>query len=194
MIADLTVRTVATLNQPMSGRRESSLLARGFPPVVGSEPRVLLLGSLPGAASIAAGQYYAMPRNAFWTIMGSLCGAGPELAYELRLAALQHAGIALWDVLQAAVRPGSLDASILASTQQVNDIVGLVARHRSIRLIGCNGRKAASIFARQIAPQLPRTDIDCVDLPSTSPAYASLRPDAKLHRWRSALMPYLRAD
>jgi TDG/mug DNA glycosylase family protein len=175
----------------MSGTAASSDLSRGFPPVVGLKPRVLVLGSLPGAASIAAGEYYAMRHNAFWKIMGALCAAGPELDYERRLGALRQAGIALWDVLHAAVRPGSLDADIVAATQQVNDIAGLVGRHRSIRLIAFNGRKAAAVFFRHVGPRLARTDIECVTLPSTSPAYAMLRPAEKLARWRAGLAPHL---
>jgi TDG/mug DNA glycosylase family protein len=61
---------------------------------------------------LKAGQYYAHSRNAFWPIMGELFGAGPSLPYLERVARLQSAGVALWDSLQACVRPGSLDASI----------------------------------------------------------------------------------
>ena len=167
--------------------------SRGFPPVIGADPRVLVLGSLPGQASLAARQYYAQPQNAFWMIMGELCGARPELGYVARLEALKGAGIALWDVLSEATRPGSLDSSIVAGSQTVNDIAALVARHETIRLIACNGQKAAEIFRRRVAPGLGRTDLETVALPSTSPAYASLRRTEKLARWRRALRPYLPA-
>jgi hypoxanthine-DNA glycosylase len=172
---------------------QSQQLARGFAPVVGRSPRVLLLGSLPGAASIAAGEYYAMRRNAFWPIMGALCGAGPELDYRDRLAALKQHGIALWDVLHAAVRPGSLDAAIVTATEQVNDIAALVGLHRSIRLVAFNGGKAAALFTRHVAPALAAASLESVTLPSTSPAHAALRPEQKLVRWRAALDPWLRA-
>jgi len=177
----------------MPDRSGSCEPARGFPPVLGPRPGVLLLGSLPGAASIAAGQYYAQRRNAFWRIMGELCAAGPELDYASRLRALTQAGVALWDVLHSAVRPGSLDADIVAATQQVNDVAALIGRRRSIRLVGFNGRKAAAVFRRHVEPQLARSDLRFVTLPSTSPAFAALRPEAKLEVWRSALAPYLRA-
>jgi hypoxanthine-DNA glycosylase len=168
-------------------------LATGFLPVVGRAPRVLILGSLPGRASIEAGEYYASPQNAFWKIMGALCGAEPELAYAARLDALGRAGIALWDVLHAAVRPGSLDASIVPATQQTNDIAGLLARHATIRMIGFNGLKATTVFRREVGTRLPRSDLALVSLPSTSPAHARLRPAQKLARWREALAPHLRA-
>lgn len=168
-------------------------LSRGFPPVVGAAPRVLLLGSLPGRASLDRYQYYAQPRNAFWWIMGALCGAEPELDYPERLAALEHAGLALWDVLHEAARPGSLDSSIVAASQRVNDVAGLVAKHSTISLVAFNGRKAAEIFRRHIESLLTRDDLEFVTLPSTSPAYASLRRDEKLVRWREVLVPQLRA-
>jgi len=92
---------------------------RSFPPVATSEARVLILGSMPGIASLTAGQYYAHPRNAFWRIMGKLVGAGPENPYDERLRILKKGGIALWDVLDSCVRPGSLDANI--SNETPND-------------------------------------------------------------------------
>jgi len=193
MITDLTARPAATLNRDMSAA-EANEVSRGFPPVVGRAPRVLVLGSLPGRASLEAGQYYAQPQNAFWRIMGALCAAGPELGYAQRLEALEHAGVALWDVLHAAERPGSLDASIVEASAEINDVGGMIARHRTIRLIGFNGQKAAAIFRRNVEATLPREDLTLVTLPSTSPAYASLRREQKLERWREALAPHLRAD
>lgn len=177
----------------MSRKQPSSRASRGFPAVVGAHPRVLILGSLPGRASIEAGRYYAQPRNAFWPIMGSLCGAHPQIEYPKRLELLTRAGVALWDVLFEAVRHGSLDSSIVTNTQRVNDIPGLVARHDSLRLVAFNGKKAAEVFRRRIEPDLPAGRIETVTLPSTSPAYASLRLGQKLDRWREVLSPYIRA-
>jgi hypoxanthine-DNA glycosylase len=174
------------------GTRQEPKKSRGFPPVVGDEPRVLVLGSLPGQASLRAGQYYAQPQNAFWAIMGELCGARPELDYDERLEALKRSGVALWDVLYEATRPGSLDSSIVSSSQNVNDVAGLVARHETIGLIAFNGQKAAEVFRRRIASGLMRSDLETAILPSTSPAYASLRRAEKLARWRRVLGPRLR--
>lgn len=192
MITDLTGEEPATLNRRMRAETDKTGLSRGFPPVVGRAPRVLILGSLPGRASLDAGEYYAQAQNAFWPIMGELCSAGPGLAYAHRLRALTRAGIALWDVLHAALRPGSLDADIVPMTQQVNDIAGFISRRKSIELIGFNGKKAAEIFRRHIEDGLRRRDIATVTLPSTSPAYASLRRAQKLDHWRAALAPHLR--
>jgi len=192
MITDLTDRPIRDLNQGVNAEPNLER-SRGFPPVIGREPRVLILGSLPGQASLAARQYYAQVQNAFWPIMGEICGARSELDYVARLEALKRAGVALWDVLHEAARPGSLDSSIVVGTQTVNDIARLIARHRSIGLVAFNGQKAAEVFRRNIEATLTRTDFAQVTLPSTSPAYASLRRSAKLARWRRVLGPHLRA-
>jgi hypoxanthine-DNA glycosylase len=165
-------------------------ISTGFPPVVAEASRILILGSLPGRASLAAGQYYAQPRNAFWRIMAAICGAGPELEYEARLQGLRAAGIALWDVLAAAHRPGSLDAAIRSETMQVNDFAQLFRRANGIRLIAFNGRKAAALFERHVVlPEMLATTARVV-LPSTSPAYAAMSLAAKCQAWIAALHPY----
>lgn len=177
----------------MPVNRNKDTYASGFPAVVGRDPRILILGSLPGQASLVANQYYAMPRNSFWFVMNAICGADPGLAYQERLRRLKRAGIALWDVLHAAERAGSLDAAIVRSSEQANDIAALTARCTSIRLIAFNGQKAAASFRRHIEPALTRDDIEFAVLPSTSPAHAALSPHLKLKRWRAVLMPHLRA-
>jgi len=194
MITDLNPSKLSPVSgvEPASTRGTGK--SRGFPPVVGSAPRVLLLGSLPGRASLAAGRYYAQPRNAFWPIMEALCGAGLELPYRRRLAALKRAGIALWDVLHAAERPGSLDAAIVTATLEINAIAELLTAHPRITCIGFNGQMAAHLFRRHVEPLMPAREIALVTLPSTSPAYASLRVEQKASRWRRLLAPYLGSE
>ena len=164
--------------------------ARGFAPVVGGAPRVLVLGSLPGGASLAAGEYYAHPRNAFWTIMGELAGARAALPYAERCARLMAAGIALWDVCAAAHRPGSLDAAIDMASVEPNDIAGLLAAQASIGRVLFNGAKAAELYRRLVLPSLTgaAAQLDRLVLPSTSPAHAGLSLGSKLAAWRSAML------
>ncbi|MEN5352062.1 DNA-deoxyinosine glycosylase [Luteimonas sp. TWI165] len=161
-------------------------MLRSFAPVVGPGARVLVLGSMPGVASLEASRYYAHPRNLFWPIMGALFDAGPELPYAQRLARLQQAGIALWDVAGECVRPGSLDARIEAGSVVANDIAGLLAAHPGIDRIRFNGSAAQTLFRRHVLPALLRVP-DLARLPSTSPAHAALRFDAKLAAWRTGL-------
>jgi len=161
----------------------------GFAPVVGARPRVLILGSLPGRVSLARGEYYAQPRNAFWKIMGDVFGAGPELAYAERCAALASRGVALWDVCAAAARPGSLDADIEEDSVAVNDFAAFFATRPSLTRILCNGAAAHRLYVKRVVSTLPEPTqkIDIVRLPSTSPAHAAAPFAAKLAAWRAAL-------
>jgi len=163
-----------------------SKLLQGFPPVVDERSSVLVLGSMPGAASIKAGEYYAHPRNSFWWIFGQLIGAGPELPYEQRIALLRKHGIALWDVLARCERPGSLDADIDDETAAPNDFADFYRRHPRIWRVYFNGSKARQSYQQRVLPTLQGADlhIEYHRLPSTSPAHAS-RPEAeKLEAWR----------
>jgi hypoxanthine-DNA glycosylase len=166
-----------------------------FPPVCDNRARVLILGSMPGAESLARQQYYAHPRNAFWSIMQALAGAGPELEYAQRLAALRNSGIALWDVLSACRRAGSLDANIEPASELPNDIAGLLAEFPRIALVCFNGATAERLFNKHVRPQLATAEdrIEFRRLPSTSPAHAAMRPADKLAAWRKVISPCVEA-
>jgi hypoxanthine-DNA glycosylase len=168
-------------------RQEESGLTRinGFPPVVGKFVRVLILGSMPGNASLARNQYYGLPHNAFWRIMGDLFGAGANLPYTQRLRVLTDQGIALWDVLDSCYRPGSLDSAIDDRTAKANDFAMLFREHRMISYIFFNGQKAAQLFAKRILPTIEdkQPAKTLVTLPSTSPALASMTYEQKLEQW-----------
>jgi hypoxanthine-DNA glycosylase len=152
---------------------------------VGADPRVLVLGSLPGAASLAAHEYYAHPRNLFWDLMGELFAAGRELPYAARVARLTEAGIAVWDVLHQAHRPGSLDADIHPDTLVPNDFGALFDAHPRLRTVAFNGQAAAALFRRHVMPGLPADPHRTfVTLPSTSPAHAGRTRAEKLALWR----------
>lgn len=161
--------------------------ARSFPAVLGERPRILILGSMPGTASLAAGQYYAHPYNQFWNILGQICGAGPELPYGQRLQRLTLRGLALWDVLHSCVRVGSLDSAIEHQTALPNDIPRLLRRHPSIRRICCNGGTSHAALRRYFGHELQGLSIEVCRLPSTSPANATCSPARKLVAWREAL-------
>lgn len=166
-------------------QRPQPSLARGFPPIARDDATLLILGSLPSQASLTAGQYYAHERNGFWPIMAELYGARGD--YEARCSALMEAGVAVWDVLEASERPGSLDADIRLGTARANDFEAFFAVHDSIRRIGFNGRKAEALFQRFVCPQLSEDPPEAVLLPSTSPAHAALSVDEKLAIWRRLL-------
>jgi hypoxanthine-DNA glycosylase len=163
-----------------------SARSRGFPPIAAPDARVLVLGSLPGQASLAAQQYYAQPQNAFWRIMGELIDAGPDMPYDERTARLRASGIALWDVCKAAVRPGSLDAAIDLRSVVVNDFRRFFREHPRIVHVCVNGGTAHRLYLKKVQPGLrdPWAALPVHLLPSTSPAHASLRFAQKLERWR----------
>jgi hypoxanthine-DNA glycosylase len=170
--------------------REDIGLATGFPPIARADARVLVLGSLPSEASLRARQYYAHPQNAFWKIMRAIAGATGD--YASRCRALEERRIAVWDVLQSSVRPGSLDADIDMASAVPNDFAGFFAQHEQVRLVCFNGRKAQEMFRRFVQPGLSIPQLGFALLPSTSPAHASLRLAAKLDAWRGIIEPQLR--
>lgn len=165
------------------------MLDHGFPPIAARHARLLILGSLPGRMSLERREYYAQPRNAFWTIMGRLFGAGPGLPYAARTRRLADAGVALWDVCAAARRPGSLDAAIERTSVVPNDFAAFLAEHPHIRLIAFNGGKAAELFRRRVQPALPDAldPVRLATLPSTSPAHAAMPLAEKVTRWAAVL-------
>ena len=159
--------------------------ARGFPALENPNARGLILGSMPGVASLRAGRYYAHPRNQFWPIMGELLAIDlVGMAYSLRMQALSASGYALWDVLQSCRRRGSLDADISTDSLVVNDFATFFQRHPAITHIYFNGAAAERLFRRHVAPP---PDCRCLRLPSTSPAHAALDYSVKLAAWRSVL-------
>jgi hypoxanthine-DNA glycosylase len=159
-----------------------------FPPVVDAGTRIMILGSMPGIASLDAQQYYAHPRNQFWQLMADIGVAGTGLSYPQHLQALLRHGLGLWDVLHSCVRVGSLDAAIEQRSARPNDLLPLL-RERPIMRLCCNGATAYTALQRHLgsalAGEFPHIDIR--RLPSTSPAHASMRYVRKLAVWAEAL-------
>jgi len=157
-----------------------------FPPVENRRAEVLVLGSFPGRPSLQANQYYANPRNGFWPILGRVLGASFDVSYAKRKQTLKRHRIALWDVVAAARRPGSLDSSIIGSSIVGNDFRRFFGAHPRIRLVCFNGAKAAELYKRLVLPALESEfpGIRYLRLPSTSPAHAAMPVARKLARWR----------
>lgn len=154
----------------------------GLAPVVDARVETLVLGSFPGRASLACGQYYAHPRNQFWPILGAVVGEPlADLPYRLRVARLRAHAIGLWDVLAACERRGSLDADIRSA--RPNDFTALLGSLPRLRRVVFNGQTAGR-FARFFSS----AGLDVSVAPSTSPAHAILRLEDKLALWRAALL------
>jgi hypoxanthine-DNA glycosylase len=160
---------------------------RSFPPIEDASAHTLILGTMPGAASLTAGQYYAHPRNAFWFILAELVGFDPRLDYTQRTQQLIEAGIAVWDVLRSCERRGSLDSEIERTSAVANDFARFFETHPRVGRVFFNGGSAELLYRRHVMHTLaePRT-LTYQRLPSTSPAHASLSAAAKVEAWRVA--------
>ena len=158
-----------------------------FPPIAKRDAELLILGSLPGRKSLEMQQYYAHPQNVFWRLITQIFGAAWPLPYTRRVKLLTAHRIALWDVLAAAERPGSLDSSIIHASALANDFVAFYRAHPQIRLVCFNGRKAEELYRRFVLPRLSGefAAIRYVSMPSTSPAHAGMTFAEKLERWRT---------
>lgn len=141
------------------------MLKSCLPPIVASDTRLLVLGSLPGEASLAAARYYAHPQNAFWRLMGGVVGIDIILLdYDARLAALLSARVGLWDTIARARRPGSLDAAM--HNTEPNDLAVFAASLPHLRAVGLNG----ALATKRGTAALAGTGLILVPLPSSSPA------------------------
>lgn len=147
---------------------------------------------MPGRRSLAEQQYYAHPHNAFWPIMAELFGIEVTAPYAERCAALTAAGVAVWDVLAACTRESSLDSDIVESSIVSNDFASFFDAHPRIEGIYFNGAKAETSLLKHVLPTLSDAHLAIPRhrrLPSTSPAHAGLRFDAKLAAWQRAIAP-----
>jgi TDG/mug DNA glycosylase family protein len=156
-----------------------------FAPIENTDSIILILGSMPGNESLRLGQYYAHQRNNFWSIIGEITGAVPNLPYEVRTQILKSNGIALWDVLASCKRSSSLDSDIDKSSIYPNDFKDFFLTHTHITHVFFNGAMAEKCFFKQVLP-LPGSP-RYQRLPSTSPANASIPYQQKLNIWRTAI-------
>jgi double-stranded uracil-DNA glycosylase len=163
-----------------------------FPPLSTPHARVLILGSMPGLASLRAQQYYAHPQNLFWRILGGLLDFDPKAPYPERTVRLLDAGLAVWDVLKSCEREGSLDSDIDPASVVPNDFERFLAQHPGIERVCFNGGAAYTLFQRHVLKRLPLpADLSYLRLPSTSPANASIPLATKQLAWREGLAPAL---
>ena len=147
-------------------------------PVGSTDARLLILGSLPGEASLKAQRYYAHPQNQFWRLLGAALGEDlASLEYDMRLHRLAMRGVALWDVVGEARRQGSLDGAIREA--QANPLSDYVATHPRLAAVAFNGQTAARLGRMALAET---SDLRLIDLPSSSPAY-TLPFAWKVERW-----------
>ncbi len=167
----------------------SQELVHCFAPLARDDATRLILGSMPGKASLTAQQYYAHPRNVFWLLIEQVLAIPAALPYAQRCEALVARRIAVWDVLQSCVRSSSLDADIEPDSILPNDFAGFFTAHPNISKVYCNGAAAEQLFRRQVWPKLPAPlqRIELLRLPSTSPANASIAYAVKVQQWQQLI-------
>ena len=159
-------------------------MLEGLAPVVDARTCLVILGSFPGAASLAAQQYYGHPRNNLWALLSALWDEDlVALDYPQRLAALKRHRTGLWDVYRSCEREGSLDSAIRAPVP--NDLASLKRRAPHLQAVAHNGAESAR--SRRLTEQL---GVDVHTLPSTSPANASWSFERKLAAWREVFSRY----
>jgi hypoxanthine-DNA glycosylase len=180
----------AAVNESEARPRGEDGALVGLAPIGDADARLLILGSFPGEASLAAARYYGHPRNHFWRLVGHVVGEPLEpLDPDSRVRRLVAHHIAVWDVIARCEREGSLDSAIRAEV--ANDIGGLLRRWPQIATIAFNGGKAGSYLKRVAAiPEAARCRL--VVLPSSSPANATHSLAVKEAAWLAALGPALR--
>ncbi|MGB5832677.1 MAG: DNA-deoxyinosine glycosylase [Thiohalocapsa sp.] len=172
----------------------ANALKTALPPVIGEQPRLLILGSMPGEASLRNGQYYGHGRNAFWPILCDWLSIPTESDYQTRTRALIANRIALWDVIATCERRGSLDANIRPDSIEVNDFATFFREHQDIRCVAFNGGTVEREFRRRVQPELDdaHRQIEWRRLPSTSPANAGTPFETKRGVWHALLNRYAR--
>ena len=160
-------------------------MLEGFAPIADAAADTLILGSMPGVASLRQQQYYAHPRNAFWPILEALYEVPADSPYRQRAVEITRHKLALWDVMKHCRRDGSLDSNIQADSIVTNDFASLFAQHPGIDRVFFNGAAAEREYLRRVLPTLPSAmqAIALQRLPSTSPANAQLSFEQKLEQW-----------
>lgn len=149
-----------------------------FPFIADAHSRILILGTMPGVQSLQKQQYYGHPQNNFWKILFRIFDEPFATDYQARKDFLLRRHIALWDVLQACVRPGSLDSAI--ADECPNDFESFLKTHPHITHLYFNGQKAAHFFKKHVT--LNKQYV-LTTLPSTSPANAGKPFALKLKEW-----------
>ncbi len=156
----------------------SMIKSKSFSPIIYSDTKILILGSLPGKKSLELKQYYGHARNRIWKILSHLTGGDIPVTYQQKKELLCKNKIGLWDVALSAHREGSLDSNI--KDESPNDIEGLIKNYDSIKVIGFNGKKSEKMFYKYFTENL---EIKYVPLPCTNPANMAISFEDICARW-----------
>lgn len=158
-------------------------LLYSFPPIIGMQPKVMILGSMPSVTSLEKQEYYGYKHNRFWKIIAQYFKEDC-ITYEQKQACIQKHHILLWDVIASCEREGSLDSNIKKVI--VNPIDKLLAEHKSIEAIICNGKKSYQLYQKYFS----NLNITCYCLASTSNANQMIHEKNLFHQWQDVFAKY----
>jgi len=160
---------------------------QGLPPIAEKDARVLILGSFPGNDSLQAGEYYAHPRNQFWTIIERLFDIAHGDDYARRCRRLAAHGVAVWDVIESCRRYGGTNKGI--RNESANDFAEFYRQHPRIATVFFNGADTEKRYRQLVALSPPaasqRNASVGFRLPSTSLANARISLTDKIDAWRA---------
>lgn len=165
--------------------RSCNTLTKGLAPISDAKSEILILGTLPGKASLRVQQYYANRGNQFWAIISNIFNDSLPVTYEEKIKLLKKHHIALWDILKSAQRNCSLDSDI--KNPETNDILGFITEHPNLHIIGLNGKDALKYLKKCVHLNRISRDIQVVPLTSTSPTNTHFSLDEKIANWKTIL-------
>ena len=157
---------------------ETEHLVHPIPPLYDKDSRVLILGSFPSRASRSAMFFYGHPRNRFWPLIARITGSETPVTVDDKRRLALSCGIALWDTVASCDIRGSSDASIAGI---VAYDVGVILRAAPIRAVFTNGTTSSALYKKYV---FPKTGVESIPLPSTSPANAAMSMDDLFERWK----------
>ncbi len=161
-------------------------MIEGFTPIVSTKPKIMILGSAPSVKSLLVNEYYGNKRNSFWYILSEIYNHNEFNDYQEKTKFIIDNNIILWDVINTCSREGSLDSKI--KDVDVNDIVNIIEKNNSLRVVFFNGKKSFDLYKKHI--NFFPDNIDFINLPSSSPAY-TLSYNKKLEIWRQYFYKYI---
>lgn len=148
-----------------------------FSPVYDEYSNILILGSLPSVKSRENGFYYGHQNNRFWKVVASIfkCEVPKTNAQKNEFLLKNH--IALWDVIESCDIIGSSDSSI---KNVVPTDINMILSQCKIHKIFTNGKTAGKLYRKY---SLQKTEMNAVELPSTSPANAAYSLERLIEEW-----------
>ena len=175
-------QTLQDPSKPSTSNKEKS---KGLSAIENEDSEILILGTLPGQKSLEKGEYYSNPSNKFWDILSKIYEKPIPITYKEKIEWLHKHKIALWDILKAAIRDGSLDQNI--QHPEANDIIGFISSHARLRVIIFNGLKAHEYFNQYIGHKNIPFGIKIKVLPNTSSANTHLTFSEKVKEWKKEI-------